>query len=165
MNISSMPTFSSSSECSSKLQTPVRCAVELPNDTLRSNYMVIARVMIVLAEISDGIFDIGPSDSYRVDKPSNERLVYGRIAGFFVRIALLKLHCHLRGNWHGLNHAEIRNDRPNGVVLMDVIRVLLPIAIDVHAKLQWCTTKIMYPKAHLHVIIDLPNHALVRNDK
>jgi len=127
--------------------------------------MLIARVVIVPAENSDGIRDIGPSGGHRVHKASDHRLVYGRITGFFVGLPLVKLHRHWRGSWSGLIHSELRQDRPNIAVLMDLDLVMLPIALDVHAEIEGDTPEIMHPEPLLHPILDLPNQALVSNDK
>jgi len=154
-----------SSECSTETQLPVLRAVEVPKHPFESYHMLIARVVIVSAENSDGICDIGPSGGHRVHETSYHRLVYGRIAGFFVGVPLVKLHCHRRGNWPGLVHSELRQDRPNVGVLMDVDRVMLPIAFDVHAEIAGDTPGIMYPEPLLHLVLDLPNQALVSNDK
>ena len=48
---------------------------------------------------------------------------------------------------------------------MDVDRVMLPIAFDVHAEIEGDTPEIMHPESLLHLILDLPNQALVSNDK
>jgi hypothetical protein len=127
--------------------------------------MPIVWVMIVPAENSDGICDMGPSSGHRVHKASDHRLVYSRIAVFFVGLSLVKLHCHRRDNWPGLVHSELRQDRLNVAVLMDVDRVMLPIAFDVHAEIEGNTPKMMHPDPLLHPILDLPNQALVSNCK
>jgi len=127
--------------------------------------MLIARVVILPAVNSDGLCDIGPSSSHRVHKASDHRLVYGRINDFFVGLPLVKLHLHWRGNWSGLIHSELRQDRLNVAVLMDVNRVMLPIAFDDHAKIDGVTPGIMHPEPLLHLVLDLPNKALVSNDK
>ena len=126
---------------------------------------MIARVVIVPAETSDGICDIGPSGGHPVHKASDHRLLYGRIAGFFVGRSLVKLHCHWRGNWPALVHPELRQDRPNVAVLMYVNRVMLPIAFDVHAEINGDTPEIMHPEPFLHLVLYLPNQALVTNDE
>ena len=154
-----------SSKCSSETQSPVFRAVEVPKHSLESYHMLIARFVIVPAENSDGICDIGPSGGHRVHEASDHRLVYGRIAGFFVGLPLVKLHRHWRGNWSGPVHSELRQDRPNVAVLMDVDRVMLPIAFDVHAEIEGDTPEIMHPEPLLHLVLDLPNQALIRNDK
>jgi len=87
------------------------------------------------------------------------------MAGFFVGLPLVKLHCHRRGNWPGLVHSELRQDRPNVAVLMDVDCVMLPIAFDVHAEIEGDTPEIMHPEPPLHLALDLPNQALVSNDE
>jgi len=48
---------------------------------------------------------------------------------------------------------------------MDVDRVMLPIAFDFHAEIEGDTPEIMHPEPLLHLIVDLPNQALVSNDK
>jgi len=127
--------------------------------------MLIARIMIVPAKDSDGICDIGPSGGHRVHNASDHGLVYGQIAGSFVGLPLVKLHNHWRGNWPALVHSELRQNRPNVAVLMDVERVNLPIAFDVHAEIEGDTPEIMDPEPLLHLVLDLPNQALVSNDK
>jgi len=77
----------------------------------------------------------------------------------------VRLHSHWRRNWSGLIHSELRQDRPNIAVLMDVDCVLLPIAFDIHAEIAGDTPQIMHPEPLLHLILDLPNHALVSNDE
>jgi len=59
---------------------------------LLSYHMVIAQVVIVPAENSDGIGDIRPSGGCRVNMASDHRLVYRQIAGFLVGLPLLKVH-------------------------------------------------------------------------
>jgi hypothetical protein len=48
---------------------------------------------------------------------------------------------------------------------MDVDRVMLPIAFDVHAEIAGDTTEIMHPESLLYLALDLPNQALISNDK
>jgi hypothetical protein len=127
--------------------------------------MHIARVVIVLAENSDGICDEGPSGGDPVYKASDHRLVYGLIAGFFVGLPLVKLHCHRHGNWPGLVQSELRQDCPNVAVLIDVDCVMLPIAFDVDAEIEGDTPEIMHPEPLLHLILDMPNQALGCNDQ
>jgi hypothetical protein len=169
INITSKWAFSYASECtlykcSSDTQSPVLRAVTVPKHLSESYHMLIAWVVIVPAENSDGICDIGPSGGHRLHKAYNHQSVYGRIAGFFVALALMKLNCHRRGNWAGVDHSELRHDRPNVAALMNVDCVMLPIAFDVHAEIEGDTLEIMHPEPLLHVIIDLPNQALVNND-
>jgi len=161
MNITSMCSFFFSSE----MQSPVFVAIEVPKHAFESYHMLIAWVVIVPAENSDGICRIGPSGGYRVHKASDHWVVYGRIAGFFVGVPLVKLHCHWHGNWPGLIHYELRQALPNVAVLKDDYRVMLPIAFDVHAEMEGDTPEIMHPEPLLHQIFDLPNQALVNNDK
>jgi hypothetical protein len=92
-------------------------------------------------------------------------LVYGWIACFFVGLPLVKLHRHWRGDWPGLGHSDLRQDRPNVAVLMNVDRVMLLIAFDVQAEIEGDTPKIMHPEPLLHPILNLPNQALISNDK
>jgi hypothetical protein len=119
--------------------------------------MLIARVMLVPAENSDGISDIRPSGGHCIHEAADHQLVYGRIAGFFVELPLVKLHCHWRGNWSELIYSELRQDSPNKAVLMDVDRVMLPIVFDVHAEIEGETPKIMHREPLLHLILDLLN--------
>jgi hypothetical protein len=127
--------------------------------------MLIARVVIVSAENSDGICDIGPSGGHHVHLASDHRLVYGRIAGFFVGLPLVKLHRQGCGNWPGLVDSELRQDRPNVAVLIDVNRVMLPSAFDIHAKIDGDTPELMHPEPFFHLIIDLLKEALISHDK
>jgi len=150
-----------SSECSSNTQSPVLRAVAVPKHALESYHRLIARDVIVPAENSDAIFDIGVSGGHCIYQASDRQLVYGRIAGFIVRLSLVKLHCHWRGNWPGLFQSELRQDRPNVAVLMDVDSVMLPIAFDVQATIEVDTPEDMHPERCLHLILDLPNQALV----
>jgi hypothetical protein len=145
------------------MQSPVLCAVEVPKSVLQNYHMLMARVTIVPAENTDGICDIGPSGGHHVHKASDHRLVYRRIAGFFVGLPLVKLHWQLRGKWSGLVHSERHQDRPNVDVLMDVDRVMLPIAFNAHAEIEGDTPKTMRPERVLHQILDLLNQALVSN--
>jgi hypothetical protein len=85
--------------------------------------MLIARVVIVPAENSDGICDIGLSRGYCIHQASDHRLVYGQIAGFFGGLPLVKLYRHWSGKWSKLVHSEHLQDRPNVAVLMDDDRV------------------------------------------
>ena len=127
--------------------------------------MLIVWVMIVPAENSDGICNIGQSGSHHVHESSDHRLVYGRIAGFFTGLPLVKLHCHWRGNWPGVVHSELREDRPSVAVLMDVDRVMLPVAFNLHAETEGDSPEIMHLEPHLHLVLDLPNQAIVSNDE
>ena len=154
-----------SSECFSEKQPPVLRAIEVPKHAFESYQMIMARVVIEPAENSKGQCDIGPNGGHCVRQASNHWLVYGRIGCFFVGRPLVKLHCHWRGNWHGLVHSELGQYRPNVAVLMDVDRAMLPIAFDVHAEKEGDTPNIMHPEPLLHLILDLPNQDLVSNDK
>jgi hypothetical protein len=89
------------------MQTPVLRAVAVPKHALESYHKLIASVMIVPAEKSDGIWNIGPSGGHHTHEASDHRLVYSRIAGFFVRLPFVNLHCHWRGNSSILNFAKI----------------------------------------------------------
>jgi len=95
------------SECaffkySSITQRLVLCAVKVPKHALESYHILIARVLITVAENSDCLINIGPSGSRHIHQASDHRLAWGRIAGFFVRFSLVKLHRHWHGNWSGL---------------------------------------------------------------
>jgi len=127
--------------------------------------MLIAWVVIVPAENSDGICDIGPSGGHRIHQASNHGLVHGWIAGFLIRLPLVTLHPHWCGNWSGLIHSELRRDRQNVALLMDVDGVMLAIAFDVHAEIAGDIPEIMHPEPLLHHIHYLHNQALVSNDK
>jgi hypothetical protein len=127
--------------------------------------MRVAQVVIVPAENCNGICDIWPNCGHLGHKASDHRLVYGRITRFFVGLSLVKLLRHWRGNWSGLVHSKFRQDGPNVAVLMDVDRVKLPIAFNVDAETEGDTPEIVHPEPLLHLIIDLPNQVLVRNDK
>jgi hypothetical protein len=127
--------------------------------------MVSAWVMIVLAQNTNGIFDIGPTGGHRVHSASNHPLVYSRITGFFVRLPPLKLYCHWSGNWSELIHSELRQGSLNVAALMDVDHEMLPIESNVHAEIDGDTPEIMHPEPRLHLILHLPNHAIVTNDK
>jgi len=48
---------------------------------------------------------------------------------------------------------------------MDVDRVVLPIAFYIHAEIEEDTSEIMHPEPLRHLILDLPNQALVSNDE
>jgi len=48
---------------------------------------------------------------------------------------------------------------------MDVDRVMLPIAFDVHAEIEGDTAEITHPEPLLHLVLDLPNQALLSNDE
>jgi hypothetical protein len=147
------------------MQSPVLRAVEVAKHAVQNYHKLIPRVVIVPAQNSDGICNIGPSGGHRIHEASDHRLVYGLIAGFFVGLPHMKLHCHSHGHWPGLVHSELRQDGPNVAVLMDVDRVMLPIAFDVHAEIDGDTPKIMHAERLLHLILDLPNQGIVRNDK
>jgi len=164
-SISSESSSECSSECSSAMQTPVLHAVVVPKHAFQSYHMLIAQVMIAPAENSDGICDIRPSVGHRVYNASGHWSVYGWITGFFVGLRLVKLHCPRHGNWSWLIHSELLQDHPNVAVLMDVDVVMLPIAFNVHAEIDWSTPEIMHPEPLLHPILDLPNQALISNDE
>jgi len=59
--------------------------------------MLIAQVVSVLAENSEGICDIEPSGGNHVHQDCEHQLVSGRIAGSFHRLSLVKLHCRWPG--------------------------------------------------------------------
>jgi len=159
-------TFSKcSSKCSSNRQWPVLNAIEVPKRALESFHMLIARGKIVLAENYNGICVIRLSGGHRVHWAANHRLVYGWIAGFLVGLPLVKLYFHWRGNWCALIHSELPKNCPNIPVLMDVVRVLPPIAFDVHAVKEGDIPQIMYPKPLHHPTLHLPKQALISNDK
>jgi len=90
---------------------------------------------------------------------------YGPIVGFFVWLPLVKLYCPWYGIRPGLVHAECLQDCPNVAVLMVVDRVMLPIAFDVYAEIGGDTPEIMHPEPLLLLMLDLPNEALISNDK
>jgi hypothetical protein len=127
--------------------------------------MLNAQDVIVTAEDTDGICDIGPSGGHRIHMASNHRLVYGPITGSFVGLLLVKLHRHCRGNWSGLIHSELCQDRPNVAVLMDVDGVMLPVAFNIHTEIEGGTSEIIPPDPLHHRVLDLPHQALVRNDE
>jgi hypothetical protein len=125
--------------------------------------MLIAWVMIVPANNSDGIGDMGPRGGDCIQTASDHRLVYVWIAGFLGGLSLVKLHHHRCGNCPGLVHSEFRQDRPNVAVLMDVNRVILPIAFNVHVEIPTDIPNIMHPQPLLHLVLGLPNLALNSN--
>jgi hypothetical protein len=127
--------------------------------------MLIAQVVIEPADNPDAICDIGLSGGHHIQKASDHRSEYSRIAGFFVGLSLVKLHRHWHGNWAGLIHSDFPQYYSNVAVLMDVDRVMLPNAFDVHARIPGDTPEIMHPEPLLHVVIDQPNQAQVSNDK
>ena len=47
---------------------------------------------------------------------------------------------------------------------MDVDRVMVPIAFDVHAEIEGNSAEIMHPEPLLHSVLDLLSEALVSND-
>jgi len=112
--------------------------------------------VIVPAEYTEGLCNIGSSGGHRVHTASNDRLVYHRIAGFFVGLPHLKLHSHWHGNWSGLIHSARRQDRPNVAVLTDVDLVLLAIVFDVHAKIERNNREIMHPEPLRHLVLNRP---------
>jgi hypothetical protein len=132
---------------------------------LESYQILIARVVIVPAENPNGICTIGPWGIHREHEASDHRLVNGRFAGFFIRLPLMKLHYYWRGNWSGLVHSELRRNGPNEALLMDVDSVMLLIGFDVHAEIEGDTSEIIHPEPLLYLVLDLPHHALVSNDK
>jgi hypothetical protein len=153
------------SECSFETQSPVLHADEVLKRVHESYHMLIARVMIVPAENSDGIRNIRLRSGHCVLEDSDLRLVSGRIAGFLIWLPLLNLHSPRRGSWSGLMHSEHRQDRPNVAVLMHVDLVMLPIAFDVHAEIDGDSPKIMHPEPLLQLVLNLPNPALVSTDE
>jgi hypothetical protein len=48
---------------------------------------------------------------------------------------------------------------------MDVDRVMLPIAFEVHSDIEGNTPGIMHPQPLLHLVLRLPNQALFSNDE
>jgi len=99
MNITSKYTFFYSSE----MQSPFLRAVELPKQPFESYHILVTRIVIVPAENSDGICDIGLTGSQRVYRASDQRLVYCRITGFFVRCG---------GHHGGFVHHDLQEDFP-----------------------------------------------------
>jgi len=150
---------------SSKMQTPVLRAIDIPKQEAESYHILNAPVLIVLAENSNGMFNIWLSCSHRVDKASNHELVYGRMTGFFVGLPLLELHCHWHGNWSGLNHSKHCQDCAIKALLMNVDCVMLPIAFHVQAEIEADTTEIIHLEPLFYQILDLPNGARVSNDE
>jgi len=122
-------------------------------------------VVIVAAGNSNGVCDIRLGGSHYIPMAPNHRLVYGRITCFVVGLPLVKLHCHWRGNWPWIAQSELRKDRPNVAVLMDVDRVMVSIAFEVHVEIKRDTPKIMHAQPLVHLAPDLPNEALVRNNE
>jgi len=165
IDIASECTLSVSSKCSFETQTSVLHTIVVPKQVLQSYHMLMARVLIVPAENSDGRCNMGPSGGYHVHKASKHQLVYGQITGFFVGLPLVKLHYHWRGNRPGLGHSELLQGRQNIAVLMDVDRVILPILFNDRAEIEWDTPEIMHPEPLLYLILDLPNQVLIINDK
>jgi hypothetical protein len=160
MNISSKSIFVFSSET----HPPVLRVLDVPKHAFDSYRMLSVRVVIVPAENSESICNIRPSGGHGVYNSSDSRLVYGRIAGFFVGLPLVKVHCHWCGNWPGLRQSELRKDRPNVAVLMDVDRVMHSIEFDLQAGIDGDTPEIMQPDHFVHLMHDLPNEALYSND-
>ena len=85
------------------------------------------------------------------------------MARLFVGLPLLKLHCNWRGNWPVLVLCGLRKDRQNVTGLMDVDRLMLLTGFGVHAKTEGDIPEIMHPECLLHLVLDLPNQALVSN--
>jgi len=164
IDITSKCAISFSSECSSKTQMSVLHAIEVLKHGLESYNMLIARVVIVPAENSDGICNITPSGGHCIYKASTHRLVNGQIAGFLIGLPPVKLHCHWHGNWSGLIHSELRQDLRNITVLMDIDCVMHPISFHVHAEIQGDTPETTHPEPLLHLVLDVPNQALVSDD-
>jgi hypothetical protein len=48
---------------------------------------------------------------------------------------------------------------------MDVDSVMLLIGFDVHAEIEGHTSEIIHLEPRLYLVLDLPHHALVSNDK
>jgi hypothetical protein len=109
-----------SSEFLSAMQSPVLGAVEVPKHALESYLMILAWVVIVPADNSDGRFNIGATGSHLVQLASDHQLGNGWIACFFVRHPLLNLNSHWQGTLPGLIQSELHQDCPNIAVLMDV---------------------------------------------
>jgi hypothetical protein len=86
--------YESSPKYSSEIPSPVLSAIGVAKHVLGSYHILIARVLIVPAENSHGMWDIEPSGGYRAHEASDHRLVSGQIAGFFVGLSLLKVRCH-----------------------------------------------------------------------
>jgi hypothetical protein len=147
------------------MQSPVLPDVEVPKHALESYHMLIARVLIIPAEISDGICDIGPSGSHHIHEASNHRFVYGWITGFFFSVSLVKHYGHWRGNWSGRGHPQLGQEHPNVAVLMDVDQVMLLIAFDIDAEIEGNTREIMHLEPHLRLVHDLPNQAVISNNE
>jgi len=153
-----------SSECPSTTQLPVLCPFEVPRHPLERSHMLIARDVILPPENFNSKCDNGVSHYHCVHTASNHQLVYGHIAGFFIGLShVKKLHCHWRGNGPGLVHSELRQDCLTEAALMDVDCVVLPIAFIVYADIEGDTPKSMHPEPPLHLVLDLPSHALVSN--
>jgi hypothetical protein len=83
--------------------------------------------------------------------------VSGRIAGVFVRLPHVKRLCHWRGNWSGLIHSELHQDRLNVAVPMDADCVVHLIPFDIRAATDRHTPEIIHPEPVLYLISDLPN--------
>jgi hypothetical protein len=98
--------------------------------------MLIARVVIVTSENFNGTCDVGPSGGDSIYQASDHGVVYGQIASIFFWLPHMMLHRYWRSHWPGLIHSELRQERRNVAVLIDVDRVMLKIAFDVHAKMK-----------------------------
>jgi hypothetical protein len=152
------------SECAYEIQWLVLCDFEVLEHVHESYHMRNTQIVIVRAEKSVGIRNIEPSGIYRVHEASDCRLIYGQIVGSFAGLPLVEPHCHWRGNCAGLLHSEVRPHHENVAVLRDVDLVSHPIALNLYAKIEGDTPKMMYPEHLLHLILVLPYQALVRND-
>jgi len=111
--ITSKCTFSFPSECCSESQMPVLRAVEVPKHWFASYHMLIVCLVIVPAENSDDICYIRPSGSHRIDTVSDHWFGYVQITRLFIGLSLVKLQRRCCGNWSGLVHSELRQDRLN----------------------------------------------------
>lgn len=136
-------------------------SVKVPQHGVESYYIILAQVVILLADQYEGTCDIGLSGCHCIYTASNHRLAYGLIAGMFVRL----FHCHLFGNWHGLIHCELRNDCLNGAVLIDIYCVMLPIVFNVHTKTEGDAPEIMHVEHLLNLMHDLPNQDHFSNNQ
>jgi hypothetical protein len=76
----------------------------------------------------------------------------------------VKLHLHWRGYGSGLVHSELGQDCPDVLVRIDVICGMLPIVFHEYAEIEADTSEMMHPEPPFHLILDLPNQALVSND-
>jgi hypothetical protein len=106
------------------MQSPVLRAGEVLTHPFESYHMLVAHMVILPRDNWDGICNIRPSGGHCLHKASDHRLVYDRIAGFF--IVLMDVDCVMLPIAFSV-HAEIEGDSPEILHLEPLPHLILDL--------------------------------------